>query len=120
MSDVPRPIFGEIRGRQGQITIPSLGAVPGIMSSWHLKRRETPGPDVGPWDFHAVLSYGNQAYFDDADLAPMMVFTVSIGNRADGSPNVHRLEGPFERTVLKGLSLEILGAALCLNEEEAE
>jgi hypothetical protein len=120
MSDISRPIFGEIRGKQGQVTIPSLGAVPGIMSSWHLKRRETPVQGIGPWDFHAVLSYVNQAYFDDADLAATMVFTVNIGNRTDGSPNVHQLEGPFERTVLNGLSLEILGANLCQVKAEPE
>ena len=120
MSNIARPIFGEIRGRIGNVTIPSLGVEVCTMDSWYLQRRENPGRNVGLWDFHAALSYANQFYFDDEDLAPLLVFTVQIGSRPDGSPNLHRLEGPFERTVLNGKSLEVQGANLCLVQPEPE
>jgi hypothetical protein len=120
MTDQAKPIFGEIRGRIGDVTIPALGVTVGTIDSWYLKRRENPGPTQGAWDFHAVLSYANQFYFDDDELAPLMLFTVRIGSRPDGSPNLHRLEGPFERTVLNGKSLEITGANLCLVQPESE
>ena len=120
MSDVARPIFGEIRGRIGSVSIPSLGAICGTVESWYLKRRESPGPNEGLWDFHAALSYANKFYFDDEDLAPAMVFTVQIGARPDGSPNLYRLDRPFVRTVLNGKSLEIEGATLCLVQPESD
>jgi hypothetical protein len=55
----------ELSGREGRVTIPSLGAVIGIMSDWKLTRREESSPgNPGLLTLRAYLSYVNPLLFE--------------------------------------------------------
>ena len=54
----------ELSGKDGQVTIPSLGAVIGIMERWKLTRREESSPvNPGLLTLRADLSYVNPLLF---------------------------------------------------------
>lgn len=59
-------LFKRISGVRGQITIPDLGAVIGVMEKWELTRR---GADTGThrYDLRAVFSFVNPLLFNDTD-----------------------------------------------------
>jgi hypothetical protein len=52
------PMFKNLKGDSGKITVPGLGAVVGEFRSWNLMRREGNGPPV--WTLHAVFRYKNE------------------------------------------------------------
>jgi hypothetical protein len=52
-------VFRSLKGSQGQITVPGLGAVVAEFQSWTLKRHEE-SRSAGPvWTLHAVFRYQN-------------------------------------------------------------
>lgn len=59
-------LFKRISGVRGQIVIPDLDAVVGIMEKWELIRR---GVDSGThrYDLRAVFSFVNPLLFNDGD-----------------------------------------------------
>jgi hypothetical protein len=92
-----------LRGDRGQVTIPSLGAVIGIIEppkgSWSLRREEESRPGLGDvFLLRVVFSYLNRPMWD----SPFeKVFTVRLGKHKQF--RLTQIEG--ERTVLEGLSL---------------
>lgn len=55
----------ELSGSEGRVTIPSLGAVIGIIDSWKLTRREESSPgNPGLLTLRASLSYVNPLLFE--------------------------------------------------------
>jgi hypothetical protein len=52
-------IVNSFTGRDGEITIPGLGAVVGIMHKWTLQRSEERTSGTPKWTLQAVLSYVN-------------------------------------------------------------
>lgn len=58
-------LWHELSGKEGQITIPSLGAVIGKIDGWTLKRREESAPgNPGLLTLRASLSYVNPVLFN--------------------------------------------------------
>lgn len=98
-----------LRGTQGQVTIPSLGAVIGTIEPpkgyWTLRRREDRPPSEGVFRLHAVFSYLNPDLWD-APFGREIYVTLARGKqyRLDVVEN--------ERTVLEGRSLLIEGVTL--------
>jgi hypothetical protein len=94
----------ELSGREGKITIPSLGAVIGIMSSWKLTRREesTPG-DPGVLTLRASLSYVNPVLVEQP-LEKSVIVKITKDKE-------YRVA--YERLALNGQDLLLEGATLC-------
>lgn len=61
-------LFKRISGVRGQITIPDLGAVIGVMEKWELTRRGVES-GVHRYDLRAVFSFVNPLLFNDTDYA---------------------------------------------------
>lgn len=99
-----------LRGTQGQVTIPSFGAVCGIIEPprgyWSLRRREdVPQDGTGVFRLHAVFSYLNPDLWA-SPYEKEFVITLAKGKR-------YRLDvSHAERTVLEGSSLLIEGVSL--------
>ena len=93
----------ELSGREGQITIPSLGAVIGIMGDWKLARREesTPG-NPGVLTLHAFLSYVNPILINQP-LEKHVIITITKDKK-------YRVV--YERMALDGQNLLLEGASL--------
>lgn len=102
--------FGQIRGRHGEVTIPSMGAVVGRFDGengyWMLKRHESGQQQGKPvvYHFHAVLSYLHPLYRDDRFVKEL---TIKVGSELF---RVKPIEG--ERMVLDGRTLQSGGVQL--------
>jgi hypothetical protein len=77
---MPHGIFQSIRGKEGRVTIPGLGAVVGIMTDWSLTRREDDSPSVGSYDLRASFfgenGYLNIALFNNPKLKKRVEITL--------------------------------------------
>lgn len=102
--------FGQIRGRQGSVAIPSMGAVVGRFDGaggyWILKRRERQeqGEPVA-YHFHAVLTYLNHLLYDDDRFVKET--TIKVGSELF---RVEPIDG--QRMVLLGRTLQSEGVNL--------
>lgn len=65
-----------VSGKEGQITIPSVGVVAGITRSWSLRREES-GPNAGSWTLHASLSYAHEKLMGDDTLEKRIILTIA-------------------------------------------
>jgi hypothetical protein len=101
----------KLTGTEGQIKIPSLGAVVGTISSYSLVRLETAGPDDGQFRFSAALSYFNKHLFEN----PMSKdIVITFGRDPSGHKKQYRVEvSPTGRMELQEMTLLIEGAKLC-------
>lgn len=94
----------ELTGREGKITIPSLGAVIGIMSDWKLTRREeSTSGNPGVLTLRASLSYVNPVLVEQP-LEKHVIIKITKDKE-------YRLT--YERLALNGSDLLLEGAALC-------
>ena len=108
----PHGLFQTIRGKEGRVTIPGLGAVVGIMTDWSLTRREDGGPDEAPYDLRASFfgenGYLNLALFNNPKLKKRIEITLS----SDKHFRLEQADGM--RTVLIDKRLVMEGVKLCL------
>jgi len=98
-------LFKRISGVRGQITIPDLGAVIGVMEKWELTRR---GADSGThrYDLRVVFSFVNPLLFNDTDYAKEAKLIVGRSKEF----RAHLAEA--EETVLNGRVLLVKGVKL--------
>lgn len=68
--------FNLVSGKEGQVLIPAVGVVAGIMRSWSLRREES-GPNAGSWTLHASLSYAHEKLVNDGSLEKRVVLTIA-------------------------------------------
>jgi hypothetical protein len=61
-------IFRSLKGSQGQITVPGLGAVVAEFQSWTLKRHEESRSASPIWTLHAVFRYQNDLLLKNDSL----------------------------------------------------
>jgi hypothetical protein len=98
-------LFKRISGVRGQITIPDLGAVIGVMEKWELTRR---GADSGEhrYDLRAVFSFVNPLLLNDEDYAKEAKLVIGRSREI----RAHLAEA--EETVLTGRVLLARGVKL--------
>ncbi len=100
-------IFKRLQGQHGRVEIPDLGALIGNMSSWTLTRRgsseNSRDPEAEFFDFHAVLTFVNEALFGDPDYEKRVVIQAGKGM----SYLLEPVDGPGQRTALTGRNLSI-------------
>ena len=66
--------FSLVSGKEGQVLIPAVGVVAGVMRSWTLRREES-GPLSGSWTLHASLSYAHEKLLKEPSLTKQVVVT---------------------------------------------
>ncbi len=94
----------ELTGKEGRVTIPSLGAVIGIMDSWKLTRREESSPgNPGLLTLRASLSYANRLLFEQP-LEKYVIVQITKDKH-------YRVKS--ERMALVGQALVLEEAELC-------
>lgn len=74
---VPGMLIRSLRGTQGQITVPSLGAVVAELQSWNLQRREESGSGNPIWTLHAVFRYQNDLLLKNDALEKLIVLRLN-------------------------------------------
>jgi hypothetical protein len=99
-------IFQSLRGKEGRVVIPGVGAVVGIIGDWSLTRREDSGPAEGTYDLRASFSYLNVSLFN-----AKMKKRVEISLSKDNQFSLDQLDGM--RTVLIEKRLLMEGVTLC-------
>lgn len=57
-----------LRGTQGQITVPGIGAVVAEFQSWNLERHEDSRASNSLWTLHAVFRYQNDLLLTNDSL----------------------------------------------------
>ena len=57
-------VFQSLRGKEGRIVVPGVGAVVGIINDWSLTWRDDGSPADGPYDLRASFSYLNVNLFN--------------------------------------------------------
>lgn len=101
-------VLKSLRGIEGQITVPSIGAHIGTFLKWTLQRRED-GPSNSGYRLTAFLSYVNPMLFNgiqEGKIPLTMQITIAIRDRERTVNKQYRLElMPGERMVLDGMSL---------------
>lgn len=109
-STVPA-LHRRMQGQHGSIHIPDLGALIANMSSWTLTRRgeseNSRDPEAEFYDLHAVLSFVNEALFNDADYTKVVKVQLGKGQTYELIPQ----EGAGQRTALTGRNLDMLRVA---------
>lgn len=94
----------ELTGKEGRVTIPSLGAVIGIMDHWKLTRREESSPgNPGLLTLRASLSYANKLLFEQP-LEKHVIVQITKDKH-------YRVKS--ERLALDGQTLVLEEAELC-------
>ena len=94
----------ELTGREGRITIPSLGAVIGIMGDWKLSRAEESNIDnPGEMKLVAHMSYVNPILIEQP-LEKHVIVQITKDKH-------YRVKS--ERMALEGLTLVLERAELC-------
>jgi hypothetical protein len=72
-----------LKGDQGQITVPGVGAVVAEFQSWNLMRREE-SRSVDPiWTLHAVFRYQNDLLLKNADLKKRIRLVLNKDTKID-------------------------------------
>jgi hypothetical protein len=103
---VGRGIFKQIQGRDGKVTIPGLGALVGTFTNWNLTRKGEDGGNAELYDLHGVLSFVNQALFEDPTYVKSVEVTLSK------SLNIRLQTDENTKTVLNGRALVMEGVRL--------
>lgn len=107
----PHGLFQTIRGKEGRVTIPGLGAVVGIMTDWSLTRREDGGPVEGSYDLRASF-FGEHGYLNlPLFNNPKLKKRVEISLSSDKQFRLEQVDGM--RTVLIEKRLLMEGVKLC-------
>lgn len=97
-----------IRGRDGEVTIPAIGASVGDFREWHLARREDPrSGKPGVLTLRAVFRYVNPALFNEPSLRKQFIVQL------DRKRKFRVDQDPAKKPVLEGLTLTMEGVTLC-------
>lgn len=92
-------------GNEGQVVVPSVGAVVGTINRWTLSRPEESSPgNPGLLTLRAYFSYSNPALLNEPDLEKHVEVTIRRGVR-------YRV--CYERMAFDGTVLIAEGAKLC-------
>lgn len=96
-------IFQNIRGTQGTVEIPTIGAKIATIAHWSLSMRQA---DKGLYDFRAEFSYINMALWEDDDYSKQITIRLGRGKQF----RVQKAND--EETVLVGRSLLMKGVSI--------
>lgn len=102
-----------VRGIEGEVSIPALGASIGSFAKWTLARSEDGRSDESEFTLRGVFSYLNPILWEDESLAKRI--TVRIGR---GGKQYLLVQKPDRRTVLEGMSIIIEGITLWPVEQQ--
>lgn len=95
-----------LRGVEGQITIPAIGAIIGTFQKWSLQRREDGPSRTSGYRLTAFLSYVNPMLFNEPSLTKQI--TIAIRDRERTVNKQYRLEPmPDVEMELDGMSLTV-------------
>lgn len=97
-----------MKGIEGTITIPALGALIGTTHKWSLERREDGKQGEAPtFRLHAVFSYFNEFLWSEETLKKEIILTLrSAGGQVNSQLKVEPVPG--EGMVLDGTTQLIL------------
>lgn len=80
---MPGMYIRNLRGAQGQITVPTIGAVVAEFQSWNLQRREE-SRSVNPvWTLHAVFRYQNDLLLTNDRLTKLIRLQLNDKTKID-------------------------------------
>ena len=92
-------------GREGEITIPGLGAVVGTFHTWTLKRPADDASGNPKWILQAVLSYSNPTLLLNEQISKKFILVLSKDKKIELCD--------FESIKLEGASLLVDGVIQC-------
>lgn len=99
-------ILKSLRGVEGQITIPTIGAIIGTFQKWTLQRREDGPSRLSGYRLTAFLSYVNPMLVNEPSLTKQI--TIAIRDRERTVYKQYRLEVVSDAgMVLDGMSLTV-------------
>jgi len=75
------PIWGNMVGNDGTVTVPSIGAVVGTISRWTLRREESGSGPLRPMTLRASFSYVNEFLLTEEALSKEILITIRKGKR---------------------------------------
>lgn len=101
-----RGIFKTLRGNEGKVTVPHLGALVGTFTSWNLERRGDEGEEAELYNLAGVLSFVNKALFEDDS------FEKSVEVRLSKSLSIRLKTEERTKTALNGRALVMEGVRL--------
>ena len=73
------PIWGNMVGDDGTVTVPSIGAVVGTISRWTLRREESGSGPLRPMTLRASFSYVNEFLLMEESLSKEILITIRRG-----------------------------------------
>lgn len=80
---VPGMIVRSFSGKEGEITVPGLGAVVGTFHNWTLSRPADDAPGNPVWTLQAVLSYSNPTLLKNEALDKKVSLKLGSGTKID-------------------------------------
>lgn len=101
-----------VRGIDGEVSIPALGATIGTFAKWTLTRSEDGHSNESEFVLRGAFSYLNPVLWEDETLTKRM--TIRLGR--DGHQYL-LVQKPDRRTVLEGASIIMEGITLCPVEQ---
>jgi len=102
---VPGMIVRTFSGKEGEITIPGLGAVVGTFHTWTLLRPVEDARGTPVWNLQAVLSYSNPTLLLNEQISKRFICVLNKDTKIE-------LCG-FEKLRLEGASLLVEGVIQC-------
>ena len=96
-----------VRGIEGEVTIPALGATIGTFAKWTLTRSEDGHPSADEFTLRGAFSYLNPILWADESLTKKV--TIRLGR---GGKQYLLVQKPDRRTVLEGTSIIMEGIQL--------
>ena len=101
-----RGIFKSLKGSEGKVTVPHLGALVGTFTSWTLTRRGDDGPESERYNLHGIFSFVNKALFEDDE------YVKSVEVRLSKTLSVRLRSDEGTKTSLNGRALVMEGVQL--------
>lgn len=102
-----------VRGIDGEVTIPALGATIGTFAKWTLTRSEDGHSTESEYVLRGAFSYLNPILWDDETLTKRL--TISLGRNGKKYLLVQK---PDRKTVLEGTSIIMEGITLWPVEQQ--
>jgi hypothetical protein len=102
-----------VRGIEGEVTIPALGATIGTFAKWTLARSEDSHSGESEFVLRGAFSYINPTLWEEDSLTKR--FTIRLGR---GGQQYMLIQKPDRKTVLEGLSIIMEGVTLCPVEQQ--
>ena len=73
------PIWGNMVGTDGKVSVPSIGAVVGTICHWTLRREESGSGPLRPMTLRASFSYVNEPLLMEESLTKEITITIRKG-----------------------------------------